>query len=78
MPRTYYFDMKDGGAIRDQTGLQFQTVGGAIEHSRDLARRLRNDPRVTDRSLSIVVLDQDGREVHREPVHPTHRDDLFG
>ena len=34
------------------------------------ARRLRGDPRVTDRRLSIVVLDQDGREVHREPVHP--------
>ena len=71
MLRTYYFDMKDGRAIRDRSGLQFQTVGGAIEHSKDLAQRLRNDPRVTDPALSIVVLDQDGREVHREPVHPT-------
>ena len=70
MLRTFYFDMEDGRATRDRTGLRFQTVGGAIEHSKDLARRLRSDPRVTDRSLSIVVLDQDGREVHREQVHP--------
>ncbi len=69
--RTYYFDLKDGTATRDRTGLQFQTLGGAIEHSREIARRLRNDPRITDRALLIVVLDQDGREVHREAVHPT-------
>ena len=71
MLRTYYFDIKDGRAIRDRTGLQFQTVGGAIEHSKDLAQRLRSDPRLQDPLLSIVVLDQDGREVHQEPVHPS-------
>ena len=67
---TYFFDIKNSVATRDRTGLQFQTVGGAIEHSKDLALRLRSDPRVTDRALSIIVLDQDGREVHREPVYP--------
>jgi hypothetical protein len=45
-------------------------VDGAIEHSRELARRLRNDPRIRDRTLLIIVVDQDGNEVHREPVHP--------
>ena len=69
--RTYYFDLKDGSATRDRTGLPFQTVSGAIEHSRDLARRLRDDPRVRDRKLLIIVLDQDGSEVHREPIYPT-------
>ena len=68
--RTYYFDLKDGKASRDRTGLQFETVGGAIEHSKELARRLRNDSRVSNRGLSIVVIDQDGCEVHNEPVHP--------
>jgi hypothetical protein len=68
--RTYYFDIKDGKASRDRTGLQFQTVGGAISHSKEIARRLRNDPRISARQLAIVVIDQDGREVHREPVHP--------
>jgi hypothetical protein len=68
--RTYYFDMKDGIPARDRTGLEFATTGGAIEHSKELARRLRHDPRITDRALSIVVIDESGAEIHREPVHP--------
>jgi len=68
--RTYYFDMKDGIPSRDRTGLEFATAGGAIEHSKELARRLRHDPRITDRTLFIVVIDESGVEIHREPVHP--------
>ena len=68
--RTYYFDMKDGAPARDRTGLEFATTGGAIEHSRELARRLRHDPRITDRTLSIVVIDESGAAIHHEPVHP--------
>jgi hypothetical protein len=68
--RTYYFDMKDGIPTRDRTGLEFATNAGAIEHSKDLARRLRHDPRITDRKLSIVVVDESGAEIHREPVYP--------
>ena len=51
--QTYYFDMKDGIPTRDRTGLEFATRAGAIEHSRDLARRLRHDPRITDRRLRL-------------------------
>jgi hypothetical protein len=68
--RTYYFDIKDGIPVRGRTGLEFATSGGAIEHSRELARRLRRDPRITDRSLSIVVIDESGAAIHRELVHP--------
>ena len=68
--RTYYFDMKAGIPTRDRTGLEFATVAGAIEHSRDLARRLRHDPRLTDRKLSVVIVDESGAEIHREPVYP--------
>jgi hypothetical protein len=68
--RTYYFDMKDGVPIRGRTGLEFATTAGAIEHSRDLARRLRHDPRITDRKLSVVIVDESGAEIHREPVYP--------
>jgi Domain of unknown function (DUF6894) len=68
--RTYYFDIKDGVPIRGRTGLEFATTNGAIEHSKELARRLRRDPRITDRSLSIVVIDGSGAAIHREPVHP--------
>jgi hypothetical protein len=61
--------MKDGVPIRDRTGLEFATTAGAIEHSKELARRLRRDPRISDRSFSIVVIDESGAEVHREPVY---------
>jgi len=50
------------------------TTGDAIEHSREVARRLRHDPRIKDRALSIVVVDEMGAEIHREPVHPTTPD----
>jgi hypothetical protein len=59
----------EGVPIRDRTGLEFATTGGAIEHSKELARRLRRDPRIRDRSFSIVVIDESGAEVHREPVY---------
>lgn len=68
--RTYYFGTKDDSQARPRSGLEFATTAGAIEHSRDLARRLRHDPRITDRRLSIIVIDEFGTEVHREPVYP--------
>jgi hypothetical protein len=67
--RTYYFDVKDGVPTRDRKGLEFPNALGAIEHSKELARLLRHDPRLKDRSLSIVVVDESGAEVHREPVY---------
>ena len=68
--RTFYFEMKDGRPIRDRKGLEFPTTGDAIEHSRELARRLRHDPRIRDHALSILVIDETGVEIHREPVYP--------
>ena len=68
--RTYYFDVIDGVPIRDRHGLEFLATSGAIEHSKDLARRIRADPRCKGSSLSIVVLDESGTEIHREPVYP--------
>jgi hypothetical protein len=68
--RTYYFDLTDGIPIRDRQGLEFLTISGAIEHSKDLAKRLRDDPRCRDSALSAVVLDESGTEIHRERVYP--------
>ena len=68
--RTYYFDMKDGAPIRDRRGIEFPSAAGAIEHSKELARRLRDEPRLKDPALAIVVVDESGTEIHREPVHP--------
>jgi len=67
--RTYYFDIKDGVPARDRTGIEFPTAGGAIEHSKELARRLSGDPKLNDPDLFISVLDESGAEIHREPVH---------
>jgi hypothetical protein len=68
--RTYYFDMRDGIPVRDRKGLEFPTAGGAIEHSKTLARQMRDDPRAKGRAFSIVVIDQSGAEIHREQVEP--------
>jgi hypothetical protein len=68
--RTFYFEMKDGIPNRDRRGLEFPTAGDAIEHSKELARRLRQDTRIKDRALWILVVDETGIEIHREPVHP--------
>jgi hypothetical protein len=46
------------------------TVGGAIEHSKNLARQMRDNPRASGRAFSIVVIDQSGAEIHREFVAP--------
>jgi hypothetical protein len=68
--RTYYFDMKDGVPTRDRKGIEFATAAAAIEHSKELARRLGNESRLRDPDLSVVVVDESGAEIHREPVHP--------
>ena len=68
--RTYYFDIKDGVPVRDKGGVEFPTVSAAIEHSKNLANQLRHDPQSKDRALAIVVVDESGTQVHREPVFP--------
>ena len=68
--RTYYFDVRDGIPVRDRHGLEFPTIWGAIEHSKDIARRLRADPPRKSSTLSIVVIDESGTEIHRERVYP--------
>jgi hypothetical protein len=68
--RTYYFDRKDGARVRDRKGVEFPKAAGAIEHSKELAKRLRLDGRAKDPALLIIVVDESGTEVHREPVYP--------
>ena len=68
--RIYYFDMKDGVPTRDRTGIEFATAAGAIEHGKELARRLRDEPRVQDPGLAIAIVDESGAEIHRELVNP--------
>jgi hypothetical protein len=65
---TYYFDMKDGVRRQGRTGLEFAATRGAIEQSLPVGSG--RDPRITDYSLSLIVTDESGKAVLREPVHP--------
>ena len=67
---TVYFDRKDGIPIRDRAGVEFPSTSSAIEHSKELARRLSSEQPHKDPTLSIVVIDKSGAEVHRERVYP--------
>lgn len=68
--RTYYFDFKDGVAVRDRCGIDLVSDGAAIAHSKDLAARVRDQKTKVNPDLHVVVVDENGREVHREKVYP--------
>jgi hypothetical protein len=59
--------------MRDRVGVQFSTAAGAIEHSKELARRFGHEHLVRDPDLAIVVVDESGSEIHREQVYPNIR-----
>ena len=69
MPR-YYFDMKDGVPARDRSGLELVSDGAAIAHSKSLADKTRRDKPKGHPDLRVVVIDENGREVHRERIYP--------
>jgi hypothetical protein len=68
--RTYYFDAKDGVPVRDCAGSQFASPAAAIAHSKHLAAAIRDKKRAGHGDLHIVVLEESGREIHRERVYP--------
>jgi len=68
--RTYYFDAKDGVPVRDGAGSQFASPAAAIAHSKHLAAAIRDKKQAGHRDLHIVVVEESGREIHREPVYP--------
>jgi hypothetical protein len=77
--RVYHFHLKDGATVRDRTGLEFPTSAGAIEHCKELVRRLRGDPRLyDDPALFISVIDESGAEIHQEKVYKGAGDPIVG
>jgi hypothetical protein len=68
--QTFYFDIKDGVPIRDRIGKRFALNAEAIDHSIRLAARFRRERIHEEPDLVICVLDESGREIHRELVHP--------
>jgi hypothetical protein len=67
--KTYYFDRKNGVPVRDSRGIEFSRPSAAIEHSKALAKQMRIQSPAGNRDLYIAVLDDTGREIHREPVY---------
>jgi len=67
--QTFYFDVKDGVPVRDRVGTPFRRNSEAIEHSKELAARLRKERPGSEPGLIVSVLDQSGREIHQEVVH---------
>jgi len=67
--RTYYFDMKDGVPVRDDRGIDFSRASEAIDHSKKLAAGIRGQAQKRDVNLAIIVTDESGTEIHREPVY---------
>jgi hypothetical protein len=67
--RIYYFDKKDGVPVRDNSGIEFAGPSAAIEHSRKLAEEMRSRQVTGDSDLYIAVIDESGREIHREQVY---------
>ncbi|AWM02723.1 DUF6894 family protein [Bradyrhizobium amphicarpaeae] len=66
----YYFDMKDGVPVRDRSGLELVSDGAAIAHSKNLADGVRRDKPKGHPDLQVVVIDESGREIHRERIYP--------
>jgi hypothetical protein len=67
--RTYYFDEKDGVPVRDTSGPEFANQSAAISHSKALAEQVRRQSPGGNSDSYIAVLDETGREIHREPVY---------
>jgi hypothetical protein len=65
----FFFDMKDGVPMRDRVGVEFDTNMEAIEHSKKLAKHVRDESLRDDKELEISVVSASGREIHREFVH---------
>ncbi|MBR0994907.1 hypothetical protein JQ580_29785 [Bradyrhizobium japonicum] len=68
--QTYYFDIKDGVPLRDRSGLELVSDGAAIAHSKSLADQVRREKPTGHPDLRVVVIDENGREVHHERIYP--------
>jgi hypothetical protein len=65
----FFFDMKDGVPNRDRVGIEFSTNAEAIKHCKEMAQDFRDNSLRDDQDLEILVVNEIGREIHREFVH---------
>jgi hypothetical protein len=69
----FYFDVKVGVSDLARFEAWFPSDNEAIQHSRELAARLRQRHFNNQPGLMISVLEKSGREIHREDVYPTDK-----
>jgi hypothetical protein len=65
----FFFDMKDGVPNRDRVGIEFNTNAEAIKHCKEIAQDFRDNSLRDDQDLEILVVNDGGREIHREFGH---------
>ena len=65
----FFFDLKDGVPHRDSVGIEFETKAEAIAHCSEIVRHFRDESLRDDQDLEISVVNELGREVHRQFVH---------
>jgi uncharacterized protein DUF6894 len=65
----FFFDMKDGVPLRDRVGVEFETKLEAVAHCKKIVERFRDKSLRDDQDLEISVVNELGREIHREFVH---------
>jgi hypothetical protein len=68
--QTYFFDIKDGVTVRDRSGVSFRLDSEAIEHSKMLAREMRQRGRDREANLRVCVTNESGSQIHEELVGP--------
>jgi hypothetical protein len=71
--RTFSFDVKSDVSDLARFENRFAVDVEAVQHSKDLAASLRQRHFNNVPGLVISVLDQTGREIHRELVYPLER-----
>ena len=69
MMQKFFFDMKDGVPMRDRIGIEFNTNAEAISHCKEIVQDFRDNSLRDDQDLEILVVNESGREIHREFVH---------
>ncbi|WP_338028988.1 hypothetical protein [Bradyrhizobium septentrionale] len=50
--------------------LEFASAAAAITHSKQMASRIRSDYPSGDVDRHAVVIDESGKEIHREAIYP--------
>jgi hypothetical protein len=71
LQKTFYFYVSDGVSTRARFEVPFGSDDEAIQHSQHLAGRLRLIRTRIEPGVVISVLNQSGREIHRELVNRT-------